>query len=45
MNKRELLLCTVGLPFVFMLVLLLAIFMLVRGDPTEEAFLEDYGDY
>jgi len=41
MNKREFLLCTVGLPFVFMLALLLAVFMLIWGDPTEEAFLED----
>jgi len=45
MNKREIVLCTVGLPFVFMAVLLLAVFMLFFVDPTEEAFLEDYGDY
>ena len=41
MNKRKILLCTVGLPFVFTLVLILAVFMLIFGDPTEKAFLED----
>lgn len=35
MNKREILLYTIGLPFVIMLAFMLAIFMVLFGDPVE----------
>jgi len=38
MNKREFLLCTVGLPFVVMLVIFIVVLMLVFGDPLDEGY-------
>ena len=35
MNKREILLYTIGLPFVIMLAFMLAIFVILVGDPNE----------
>jgi len=36
MNKREILLYTIGLPFVFVWALLFAVLILLYGDPLEE---------